>query len=449
MPLTMWTSPFILTLSKVCMMLKDSRRGSRILRIEGGQPLSGELRVYPAKNAALPILAASLLTPEPITLLEVPRLRDVEVMLELLSHLGTHYQWEGRTLHLHTPEIQNTHAPYELVGQMRASFIVWGALLARVGEGRISLPGGCAFGARPVDQHVKALRALGAEVVEEENTFYARRTRPLSGRVVFDLPTVGGTEQAMLAVALGGEATLVQAAMEPEVEDLGHFLRMLGVEVHGLGGPILHIRGARQLGGGTYRIIPDRIEAGTYLLAAAATRGSITLTEVRPDHLDALLDKLQQSGHRVEVGRDWVRLWAVPDPQPFFVEAREYPGFPTDLQPIVTAYLATVPGQSAVTDRVYPDRFTHVGELARMGAELYLRDRTLLVNGKRLHGAQVKALDIRAGGGLVVAALAAEGVSEIEGVYFLERGYEHLEERLGALGARVSLAEVPLALAAD
>ncbi|MDM7323949.1 MAG: UDP-N-acetylglucosamine 1-carboxyvinyltransferase [Thermus sp.] len=432
------------------MMLKEARQGSRVLRIDGGQPLSGDLRVYPAKNAALPILAASLLTSEPITLLEVPKLRDVEVMLELLAHLGTRYQWEGRTLHLHTPEIKSTHAPYELVGQMRASFIVWGALLARVGEGRVSLPGGCAFGARPVDQHVKALKALGAEVVEEEGTFYAKRVRPLSGRVVFDLPTVGGTEQAMLAVALGGEATIVQAATEPEVEDLGRFLEMLGVEVWGLGSPVLHVRGAKRLGGGTYRIIPDRIEAGTYLLAAAATRGSITLTDVRPDHLDALLDKLQQSGHKVEVGKDWVRFEAVPHPEPLFVEAREYPGFPTDLQPVVTAYLATVPGQSSVTDRVYPDRFTHVGELARMGAELYLRERTLLVNGTRLHGAQVKALDIRAGGGLVVAALAAEGVSEIEGMYFLERGYEHLEERLGALGARVNLSEVPLvSLAAD
>lgn len=428
-------------------MFKDA--GRRILRIEGGTPLSGELRVYPAKNAALPILAASLLTAEPITLLEVPRLRDVEVMLELLAHLGTRYQWEGRTLHLHTPEIRSTHAPYELVGQMRASFIVWGALLARVGEGRISLPGGCAFGARPVDQHVKALKALGAEVVEEEGSFYARRVRPLSGRVVFDLPTVGGTEQAMLAVALGGEATLVQAAMEPEVEDLGRFLAMLGVEVRGLGSAILHVRGAKVLRGGTYRIIPDRIEAGTYLLAAAATRGSLTLTGVRPDHLDALLDKLRQGGHQVEVGPDWVRFTATPHPEPFHVEAREYPGFPTDLQPIVTAYLATVPGQSAIVDRVYPDRFTHVGELARMGAELYLRDRTLLVNGKRLHGAQVKALDIRAGGGLVVAALAAEGVSEIEGVYFLERGYEDLEARFQALGARVGLEEASLALAAD
>ncbi|GGN06047.1 UDP-N-acetylglucosamine 1-carboxyvinyltransferase [Thermus composti] len=428
------------------MMHTEAGRTSKILRIEGGVPLSGELRVYPAKNAALPILAASLLTAEPVTLLEVPRLRDVEVMLELLAHLGTRYQWEGRTLHLHTPEIVNTHAPYELVGQMRASFIVWGALLARVGEGRISLPGGCAFGVRPVDQHVKALRALGAEVVEEEGgTFYARRTKPLSGRVVFDLPTVGGTEQALLAVALGGEATLVQAAVEPEVEDLGRFLSLLGVEIRGLGSPILHVRGVRRLGGGAYRIIPDRIEAGTYLLAAAATRGSITLREVRPDHLDALLDKLHQAGHRLEVGPDWIRLTATRDPEPFHVEAREYPGFPTDLQPIATAYLATVPGQSAVTDRVYPDRFTHVGELARMGAELYLKDRTLLIHGRPLHGAQVKALDIRAGGALVVAALGAEGITEIEGVYFLERGYEDLEERLASLGARVGVAEVQLA----
>lgn len=422
---------------------------SRVLYVEGGTPLKGELRVYPAKNAALPILAASLLTPEPITLVEVPRLRDVEVMLELLAHLGTQYAWEGRTLHLQTPEIKSTHAPYELVGQMRASFIVWGALLARAGEGHVSMPGGCAFGFRPVDQHIKALEALGAEVWEEDGTFHARRTRPLSGRVVFDLPTVGGTEQAMLAVALGGEATLVQAAVEPEVVDLGHFLALLGAEVEGLGSPIVRIKGAPRLKGGTYRIIPDRIEAGTYLLAAAATRGSLTLEGVRPDHLDALLDKLWRSGHRLEVGEDWIRFRATPDPAPFHVEAREYPGFPTDLQPIATAYLATVPGQSTVVDRIYPDRFTHVGELARMGAELYLRDRILTVQGRRLHGAQVKALDIRAGGALVVAALSAEGASEIEGVYFLERGYEHLTERLQALGARVHLRENPVALAAD
>ncbi|MCS6867136.1 UDP-N-acetylglucosamine 1-carboxyvinyltransferase, partial [Thermus sp.] len=277
----------------------------------------------------------------------------------------------------------------------------------------------------------------------------ARRAPPVAGGGVSAPPPGGGPAQARRAGARGGEATLVQAAMEPEVEDLGRFLEMLGVEVRGLGSAILHVRGASHLGGGTYRIIPDRIEAGTYLLAAAATRGDLTLYQVRPDHLDALLDKLRQAGHRVEVGRDWVRLVAASRPEPFHVEAREYPGFPTDLQPIVTAYLATVPGQSTVTDRVYPDRFTHVGELARMGAELYLRDRILMVNGKRLHGAQVKALDIRAGGGLVVAALSAEGVSEVEGVYFLERGYEDLEERLRALGARVGLEETALNLAAD
>ena len=410
---------------------------SRALRIEGGFPLKGEVRIYPAKNAALPILAASLLTSEPITLWEVPRLRDVEVMLELLSHLGTEYQWEGRTLHLQTREIRRTDAPYELVGQMRASFIVWGALLARAGEGSLSMPGGCAFGPRPVDQHIKALKALGAEVWEEGGTFHARRTRPLSGRVVFDLPTVGGTEQAMLAVALGGEATLVGAAMEPEVVDLGRFLALLGAEVEGLGSPFLHIRGGKALRGGAYRIIPDRIEAGTFLLAAAATRGEVVLTGVEPGHLDALLDKLAQAGHRLEVGKGILRFRAVPKPEPFNVEAREYPGFPTDLQPPVTAYLAMVEGTSLITDRVYPDRFTHVGELARMGAELHLRDRILLVHGKKLHGAQVQALDIRAGGALVIAALAAEGVTELEGVYFLGRGYEDLEARLAALGARV------------
>ncbi len=415
---------------------------SKVLRIEGGVPLQGEIRILPAKNAALPILAASLLTEEPITLLEVPRLRDVEVMLELLAHLGTEYVWEGRTLHLQTQKIRSTEAPFALVGQMRASFLVLGALLARAGEGTIALPGGCAFGVRPVDQHIKALRALGAEVLEEEGRFRAFRKGPLRGRVVFDLPTVGGTEQAMLAVALGGEATLVQAAMEPEVVDLGHFLMALGAEVQGLGSPILRIRGAPRLRGARYRIIPDRIEAGTYLLAAAATRGSITLREVRPDHLDALLDKLQASGHRLEVGEDWIRLKATKEPLPFSVEAREYPGLPTDLQPILTAYLASVTGQSTVTDRVYPDRFTHVGELARMGAEIYLRDRTLWIHGKTLKGAQVKALDIRAGGALVVAALSAQGTSEVEGVYFLERGYENLEERLSALGAKVQVRKV-------
>jgi len=421
------------------------------LIINGGKPLSGSVRISPAKNAALPILAASLLTPEPVILEEVPRLRDIEVMLELLSHLGTRYAWEGKSLYLETPEILRTDAPYELVAKMRASFIVLGALLARAGEGQVSMPGGCAFGPRPVDQHLKALRKIGAFVEEDAGTFRAEKVRPFRGRVVFDVPTVGGTEQVLLASALGdAEVTIVNAAQEPEVADLARFLRRMGAEVEGAGTSIVHVRGARRLAGVRgYRIIPDRIEAGTYLLAAAATRGKIQLLGVEPRHLDALLDKLNDSGHRLIADGDTLLFEATPDPVPFNVEAREYPGFPTDLQPIVGAYLATVPGTSLVSDRVYPERFTHAAELARMGAELQLKERTLAIHGRELFGAEVRALDIRAGGALVVAALAAKGESRIEGTDHLERGYENLVEKLKGLGAEVGRAEPRLEEAAD
>ncbi len=420
------------------------------LIIEGKHPLSGEIEVSPAKNAVLPVMVASLLTKEPVTIENVPRLRDIEVLLDLLAHLGTRYAWEGRSLHLHTPEILRTDAPYELVSKMRASFIVLGALLARTGEGSVSMPGGCAFGPRPVDLHVKALRKIGAEVSEEGGTFFARRARAFRGRVVFDIPTVGGTEQVMLATALGdGEVTIVNAAQEPEVEDLGRFLAMLGATVVGAGTSQVYVRGARAMGGGRHRVIPDRIEAGTYLLAAAATRGRVTLQNADPHHLDALLDKLSESGHRILFGDDWIQLEAIAEPRPFNLEAREYPGFPTDLQPVATAYLATVPGVSLVSDRVYPDRFTHVGELARMGAELSLKDHVLAVRGRKLHGAEVRAFDIRAGGALVVAALAAEGESMIAGTEHLERGYEALEAKLQALGARIRRAELSIQDAAD
>ncbi|WP_027882606.1 UDP-N-acetylglucosamine 1-carboxyvinyltransferase [Meiothermus rufus] len=426
---------------------------NRTLVIRGGTPLKGELRVVPAKNSALKLMAASLLTPEPVTLEEVPRLRDIEVLLELLGHLGTRHAWEGRTLHLHTPEIRSTQAPFELVSKMRASFNVLGALAARAGEGTVPLPGGCNFAERPVDQHIKALRALGFEVhvenTEQGVAYTARRLKPAAGRVVYDLPTLGGTEQALMAAALGGEAVLVNTPQEPEIVDLCHFLSQMGAEIKGIGSSILHIKGKPYLRGVRYRPIPDRIEAGTYLLAAAATRGSITLTQVEPFHMDALLDKLAQSGHQIATGKDWIRLVATPHPQPFNIEAREYPGFVTDLQPPATAYLATVPGTSLVSDRIYPDRFTHASELARMGADLTLKDRTLLIQGRPLSGAAVEARDIRAGGGLIIAALAAEGESHISGLTYIERGYEDVENRLRSLGAQVGLQTPELALAAD
>ncbi|MCS7194166.1 MAG: UDP-N-acetylglucosamine 1-carboxyvinyltransferase [Meiothermus sp.] len=425
----------------------------RVLVVRGGVPLRGELRVLPAKNSALKLMAASLLTDEPVVLEEVPRLRDIDVMLELLGHLGTRHAWEGRTLHLHTPEIRSTQAPFELVSKMRASFNLLGALAARAGEGTVPLPGGCTFAERPVDQHIKALRALGFEVVAQVTeggmAYTARRVGPASGRVVYDLPTLGGTEQALLAAALGGEAVLVNTPQEPEIVDLCRFLVRMGVEIEGIGSGILHIRGRPRLRGVRYRVIPDRIEAGTYLLAAAATRGSITLTHVEPFHMDALLEKLRQSGHRITMGRDWVRLEAVPDPQPFNLEAREYPGFVTDLQPPATAYLCTVPGTSLVSDRIYPDRFTHAGELARMGANITLKDRTLIIQGRPLSGAAVEARDIRAGGSLIIAALAAEGETHIAGLHHIERGYEDVENRLRSLGAQVGLQQPELALAAD
>ena len=423
------------------------------LTIRGGVPLRGELRIFPAKNSALKLMAASLLTQEPVTLTEVPRLRDIDVLLELLGHLGTRHAWEGRSLHLHTPEILRTDAPFELVSKMRASFNVLGALAARAGEGTVPLPGGCNFAERPVDQHIKALRAIGFEITTEITdqgvAYTARTSKPARGRVVYDLPTLGGTEQALMAVALGGEAVLVNTPQEPEIVDLCNFLSVLGAEIKGCGSSILHIKGKSKLGGGRYSVIPDRIEAGTFLLAAAATKGSITLSNVNPFHMDSTIDKLLQSGHKIQAGKDWVRLEATPHPQPFNVEAREYPGFVTDLQPPVSAYLATVHGTSLVTDRIYPDRFTHASELARMGADVTLKDRTLMIQGKPLTGASVEARDIRAGGGLIIAALAAEGESHISGMRLIERGYDDLENRLHSLGAQVDVQRPELALAAD
>jgi UDP-N-acetylglucosamine 1-carboxyvinyltransferase len=426
---------------------------NRTLTIRGGVPLHGELRVLPAKNSALKLMAASILTDQPVTLNEVPRLRDIDVLLELLGHIGTRHAWEGRTLHLHTPEIRSTVAPFELVSKMRASFNVLGALAARAGEGTVPLPGGCNFAERPVDQHIKALRGLGFEVSIEITelglAYTARRHKPAAGRVVYDLPTLGGTEQALMAAALGTESVLVNTPQEPEIVDLCNFLCMMGVEIKGIGSSILQIKGKPRLNGGGYSVIPDRIEAGTYLFAAAATRGSITLTNVEPFHMDAVLDKLIQSGHRITTGKDWVRLESSPSPQPFNLEAREYPGFVTDLQPPATAYLSTVSGTSLVLDRIYPDRFTHASELARMGAEVTLKDRTLVIQGRHLTGAAVEARDIRAGGGLIIAALAAEGESHIAGMKIIERGYENVEDRLRSLGANVGVQMPELALAAD
>ncbi len=410
--------------------------------IDGGTALHGSLDVHTAKNSALYLILASLLSDEPLVLVDVPRLADVLVELELLEHLGVDVRWEGRTLHLHAREVRRSSAPYALVSRMRASFVAMGALLARTGEARISMPGGCAFGPRPVDRHLAAFRALGIEVDESGGAFAARRTRPIAGTVAFEAPTVGGTQNVLLASALGeGEVTIENAALEPEVADLAALLNAMGARVEGAGTPIIQVRGVPRLHGTTFRPIPDRIEAGTFMLAVAATRGDVVLRDLRPTHVQAVLDALAQTGVRIVIeSPESVRIDATGDLNATDVTATEYPGVPTDLQAPFGAYLATLPGVSVVRDRVYPDRFTHVAELQRMGASLELTDRTLVIRGGQpLQGAAVHAADIRAGGALAVAALAARGRSIVSGVEFIDRGYERLASRLRSLGAAVSL----------
>lgn len=409
-----------------------------VLIVRGGTPLSGEIAAYRAKNSALYLMFAALLTDEPVVLEDVPHLADVLVAEEILRHVGVETRWDGHDLHLRARNVRTCHAPYSLVSKMRASFIVMGSLLARCGEARVSMPGGCAFGPRPVDRHLAAFRALGAQIDEESGDFYAHRDRPLAGTVTFEAPTVGGTQNVLLAAALGStEVTIENAAREPEIPDLAAMLNAMGADVRGAGTATIHVRGATRLSGVRFRPIADRIEAGTYLLAAAATRGQVTVTDVVPEHLAAVLDALERTGVRVTRGSSRVSVDATGALRPTDIEAREYPGVPTDLQAPFTAYLATIPGLSHVRDHVYPDRFTHVEELHRAGARIVVDERTLEVRGGPLHAAAMHAADIRAGGALVVAALAAPGVSEIGGIASIDRGYEHLAERLGTLGADV------------
>lgn len=424
-----------------------NEHGRAALEVEGGRALRGSLQVNAAKNSALYLVLASLLTDEPVVLEDVPRLADMLVILEILGHIGVSIAWEGRDVHLRAERVERCGAPYSLVSKMRASFVAMGALLARCGEARISMPGGCAFGPRPVDRHIAAFRALGAEVDERSGDFVATRTGRLEGVVRFEAPTVGGTQNVLLATALGGgSVTIENAALEPEVADLAAMLNAMGGRVEGAGSPVIRVEGVDRLGGVRFRPMPDRIEAGTFMLAAAATRGLLEVRGLRSVHVQSVLDKLVETGVRVVVdGPTTIVVDATGELSAADVTATEYPGIPTDLQAPFGAYLATLPGVSVVRDRVYPDRFTHVPELARMGAKVEVTDRTLVVRGGPLRGADVHAADIRAGGALVVAALAAEGRSRVSGLEFIDRGYERLEPRLAALGARIERVEASAA----
>jgi len=409
------------------------------LVIDGGVPLRGEVRVSAAKNAALPLLAAALLSEEPVVLENVPRLADVVTIRELLVRLGAEIQTEGDATRVRTPRLVSVEAPYELVSQMRASVLVLGPLVARGGRARVALPGGCAIGTRPIDLHLKGLERLGAEIRLTQGYVEARAARLKGARIVLDLVTVTGTENLMMAAALAEGTTVIEnAAREPEVQDLARLLCAMGAKIHGAGTERIAIQGVPELGGARHRIIPDRVEAGTFLVAGAITGGDLTVREVVPDHLTAVLDKLEAAGAQLDVGEDWVRIRTTARPRPTDIVTNPYPGFATDMQAQMMALLGLIDGASVVTETIFENRFMHAAELRRLGASIEIDGHRAVVRGVPAYqGAPVMATDLRASASLVLAGLAAAGTTEVSRVYHLDRGYEAIETKLASLGARI------------
>ncbi len=412
--------------------------------IEGGRKLRGKVRVSGAKNAALPIMAASLLTDGKVTLRNVPALRDIATISEILRTLGQRVErTAGTTLEIETVNNAKFEAPYELVSQMRASICTLGPLVAKRGHARVSMPGGCVIGVRPIDLHLKGLRALGADITIKHGYLEARAKRLKGAEIYLGGPygsSVLGTANVMMAAVLAeGETVIENAACEPEVQDLAHFLNRCGARIEGIGRPILVIRGVDRLHGTSYRVIPDRIEAGTFIIAGAITRSRITVTNVKTRHIAAFLDKMKEIG--VEFVRKGSSVEVIPPKRPKAVDliTLPYPGYPTDLQAQIMAYLSVAKGLSLVTEKIYPDRFMHVAELNRMGANIRKEGSSAIVHGvDRLSGAPVMASDLRASAALVLAGLAAEGTTEIGRVYHIDRGYENIEKKLGAMGAKIT-----------
>jgi UDP-N-acetylglucosamine 1-carboxyvinyltransferase len=409
------------------------------LVIEGGVPLKGKVAVSAAKNAALPALAASLLTEEPLTLTNVPELGDVGTMLKLLETHGGVVKRDGPRVTVSVPRVTNDVAPYELVSTMRASVLVLGPLVARHGSARVALPGGCAIGVRPIDQHLKGLAKLGAEIVIENGYVVARAKRLHGARITTDLVTVTGTENLMMAAALAEGTTVIEnAAREPEVADLAALLTAMGAKLDGVGTGHIEIQGVPALGGATHRVVADRIEAGTLIVAGALTRGDITVTDLVPEHIEAVLAKLEECGVSLDVGPTSVRVRAAERPRASDVTTSPFPGFPTDMQAQVMTLLGLADGQSRVTETIFENRFMHAAELARMGARIETDGSIAIIRGVREYqGAPVMASDLRASAALVLAGLAARGRTEVSRIYHLDRGYEKLEKKLGALGARI------------
>jgi UDP-N-acetylglucosamine 1-carboxyvinyltransferase len=410
------------------------------LVIEGGVPLRGEVGISGAKNAALPILTAALLTAEPLTVTNVPHLRDVSTMLNLLAQMGMAVSMDEKLgVELTASRIANPIAPYELVKTMRASVLVLGPLVARCGEAQVSLPGGCAIGLRPVDQHIKGLHAMGAEIAIDHGYISVRAKRLKGARICMDLVTVTGTENIMMAATLAAGTTVIEnAAREPEVVDLANCLNAMGAAVHGAGSDVITIEGVEQLHGARYQVMPDRIETGTYLVAAAATGGSIRLRGVRPDILDSVLEKLREAGAHVTSGADWIALKTNGALGAVNLRTAPYPAFPTDMQAQFMTLDSIARGTALVTETIFENRFMHVQELKRLGADIEVEGNTAVVKGvAHLDGATVMATDLRASASLVLAGLIARGTTTVDRVYHLDRGYERIEEKLSRLGARI------------
>jgi UDP-N-acetylglucosamine 1-carboxyvinyltransferase len=409
------------------------------LRIEGGRALQGEIAVSGAKNAALPILCAGLLTAAPFALGNVPQLHDVATTLKLLRRLGVTAERDGERVLLDARGVDSVEAPYELVKTMRASILVLGPLLARFGEARVSLPGGCAIGQRPVDQHIKGLQAMGAQISIEHGYVVAKASRLKGARIVTDMVTVTGTENLMMAATLAdGETVIENAAREPEVADLAAALVAMGARIEGAGTDRITVHGVRRLDGGEHRVMADRIEAGTFLCAAAATGGDITLTRAQPGTMDATLDKLREAGASVETGADRIRLSMKRRPRAVNVRTAPYPAFATDMQAQFMAVNCIAEGTGVITETIFENRFMHVLEMQRLGADITIEGNTAIVRGvPKLSGATVMATDLRASAGLVIAGLVAEGETVVDRIYHLDRGYERMEAKLGQLGARI------------
>ena len=409
------------------------------LQIVGGKRLNGEIPVSGAKNAALPILCAGLLTAGDVRLSNVPRLHDVRTMLRLLEQTGLKVDQDDENVTLNGANITSLEAPYELVKTMRASILVLGPLLARFGEAKVSLPGGCAIGSRPVDQHIKGLQALGAEIHIEGGYIYAKCKKLKGTRIVTDMITVTGTENFLMAATLAvGETVLENAAREPEVTDLANLLVSMGAKIEGIGTDRLVIQGVPELHGAEHAVISDRIEAATFLCAVAATGGEIVLTNTRTDIFDVALDKLREMGLQLSVSGNTIRARMDGRPNPVSFRTTEYPGFPTDMQAQFMAVNTIASGPSRVTETIFENRFMHVQEMNRLGASIHTEGNTAFIRGvDRLVGAPVMATDLRASASLVIAGMAAEGTTLVDRIYHLDRGYDRMEVKLSAVGADI------------